>query len=145
MEPRVEKYWPIRCDLTMIDCIAMKGKHKSVVGLLQKQILEQLHSNHVGIEETCLLVRESIYWANMNIEIEQVVKQCSIDLEYQHTQPCDVALHYDIPCKPCEVVGADVCMINNRNLTCIVDYYSKFTVVKRWQAFQCRTWCKQSI
>ena len=39
--------------------------------------------------------------------------------------------HYDILCKLWEVVGADIFMINSKNLIFIVDYYSKFSVVKK--------------
>ena len=59
----------------MNDGIAMKSKHKIIPYPLQKQILEQLHSNHMGIEETWLLMREQVYWVNMNADIEQTVKQ----------------------------------------------------------------------
>ena len=48
----------------------------------------------------------------MNVDIEQTVKQCSIYLENQCTQPCETALHYDIACKPLEVVGTDVFIVN---------------------------------
>ena len=36
---------------------------------LQQQALEQ-HSNHTGIEKTCLSVHESIYWLFINDETE---------------------------------------------------------------------------
>ena len=37
----------------------------------------------------------------------------------------------ETPFKPCEVVGADIFMINNKMLLCIVDYHSRFPVVKK--------------
>ena len=46
--------------LAMINGIAMKGKHIIKPYLLQRQILEQLHNNHLGIEKTHLLTRESV-------------------------------------------------------------------------------------
>ena len=74
---------------------------------------------------------ESLYWVNMNTDIKQTVKQCSMCLEYQHTQPCKTVLHYDIPHKPWEVVSADVFMINHKSLLCNSDYHSEFPVVKK--------------
>ena len=61
----------------MIDGIALKSKCIIVPSLLQKQILEHLHSNHMGIEKICLLIRESVYWTNMNADTEQARKQFS--------------------------------------------------------------------
>ena len=40
VEPRVERYWPIRYELAMIEGIVMKGRHIIIPCLLQKQILE---------------------------------------------------------------------------------------------------------
>ena len=45
VEPGAEKYWPLRHELTMIDGIVMKGMCITIPCILQKQILEQLHSN----------------------------------------------------------------------------------------------------
>ena len=61
----------------------------------------------MGIENTWLLARESVYWINMNANIEHMVKQvCFILEEPVNTAPRKV-LHYEIPCILWEVVGAD--------------------------------------
>ena len=52
----------------------MKDKLIVILYLLQRQIIKQLHSNHMGIENTHLLTRESVYWINMNANIEQIIK-----------------------------------------------------------------------
>ena len=41
------------------------------------------------------------------------------------------ALLYEVPCRPWEVFGADVFMINNITLLCIVDYHCKLPMVKK--------------
>ena len=38
------------------------------------QILDQLHSNHMGIGKMWLLIRDSVYWINMNTDIEHKFK-----------------------------------------------------------------------
>ena len=53
-------------ELAMIDGIAMKGKRIIILSLLQKQILQQLHSNHMGIEKMRFLAHESVYLININ-------------------------------------------------------------------------------
>ena len=42
-------------------------------------------------------------------------------------------LHHDIPLRPWEVLGAEVFHFNNKNYLCIVDYHSKFPVIKRME------------
>ena len=48
----MQKYWPIRHELAMIDNIALKGNQIIIPFTLQNQILEQLQSNHMGTEKT---------------------------------------------------------------------------------------------
>ena len=85
---------------------------------------QQLH----GIEKAWFLARESVYWTNMNTDIEGMIKQYATCLEYQQLQ--EKSLHYAIPIRPWEVAGLDAFMINNKTLLCIVDYHSKFPIVK---------------
>ena len=48
----------------MTDGTAMKGKRIIIPFLLQRQILQQVHSTHIGMEKTMLSVHESVYWIN---------------------------------------------------------------------------------
>ena len=63
---KAEKYWLIRHELTMKDGIVMKCKCIIIPLVLQKQILEQLHSNHMGI------TKHSYSWGNQYIELTQM-------------------------------------------------------------------------
>ena len=38
-----------------------------------RQTLDQLHSNHMGIDKPGLLTCKSIYWVNMNVNIENTI------------------------------------------------------------------------
>ena len=46
-------------------------------------------------------------------------------------QPQERIIHHDIPLQPWKIVGADVFHYNNKNYLCIVDYNSKFPIIKR--------------
>ena len=61
-------------ELVITDGIVMKSKWISITFALQTQILDQLHSNHMGIEMMQLFTKESAYWINMNADIENMVK-----------------------------------------------------------------------
>ena len=85
----------------------------------------------MGIKKTKLLAQESVYWHSINTNIEEFIKQCPTCLEFQQTQPKEQIAHHDIPLRPWEVIGADIFQFNNKNYICIVDYHSKFPVIKR--------------
>ena len=52
-------------------------------------------------------------------------------LELQLTQPKEKIIHHNIPLRLWEVLGTDVFHFNNKNYLNIVDYHSKFPMVKR--------------
>ena len=49
----------------------------------------------------------------------------------RQTQPRETIINHNIPGKLWEVIGADMFTLNNNNYLCIVDYCSKFPIVKR--------------
>ena len=115
----------------VIDDVILKGRHIVMPNSLRQQVLNQLHTNHMGIEKTKLLARESVYWSSINADIKSYIKHCATCLEFQQSQPKENIIHHDIPLRPWEVVRADVFHFNNKNYLCIVDYNSKFPVIKR--------------
>ena len=52
-------------------------------------------------------------------------------MEYHQTQPKEKTIHHDILLRPWEVLGADMFQLDNKNYLCVVDYHSKFAVIKR--------------
>ena len=48
-------------------------------------------------------------------------------------QPKEKIIHHDIPLRPWEVLGVDILQLNNKKYLCIVDYHSKFLVIKRME------------
>ena len=56
----------------MIDGFAVKGKRVIIPFHLQRQILQQLHNNHISIEKSRFLVHASVYWVNNDAEIEKL-------------------------------------------------------------------------
>ena len=59
----------------MIGDIMMKSKRVIISLQLQKWVLQQLHSNHMGTGKMRLLVCESVYELNMNANIVNTMKQ----------------------------------------------------------------------
>ena len=55
--------------IAIIDSIAMKNNLIIIPFSLQKQIIDQLHRNYIGIEMMWLLARESVYWIKFESDI----------------------------------------------------------------------------
>ena len=83
----------------------------------------------MGIEKTRQLVRDSVNWINRNMDIEDTIKLLDIPLIPAGTtkRQCHSS---QIPGKLMEAVGTDLFTINKSNFLCVLDYYSKFPLVK---------------
>ena len=69
----------------------------------------------MGIEKTKLLVCKSVYWVNINNDIENYVTNFSTCLEFQQKQPKEKTIHHDIPMRPWDIINVDMFQPNNRN------------------------------
>ena len=127
----IRPYWSSKDNLAVIYGIVMKGRCIIIPEVLKQKALDQIYVNHMGIEKTKLLAHDSIYWVNINNDIENHVKNCGTCLEFQQMQPKEKTIHHDIPMMPWDVIGRDGFQLNNKNYICIADYHSKFLVIKR--------------
>ena len=66
----VRSYWTFRDDMAMIDGIILNDRLNITPKELQKQVLDQFHSNHMGIKKRWLLAHESTYWIGINANNE---------------------------------------------------------------------------
>ena len=131
MHINLKPYWSYRDELDIIEIVMLKGRCIIIPASLKQQVFEQLHTNHMGIEQTKLLTCKFVYWSNINADIKKYIKSCPKCLEFQQMQPKEKIIHHNIPLRLWEVLGADVFHFNNKNHLCIVDYHSKFPMVKR--------------
>ena len=86
--------------MAVIDRAILKGRWIVIPNTLQKQALEQLHINHMGLDKTKLLVDKSIYWSGIHRNIEKHIKNFSTQVEAHQTKLKEWVIHYKIPKKP---------------------------------------------
>ena len=123
-------YWNIRCDLVLEDGLILKGDRVVVPESLRAQVLEATHTGHQGETKCLLLARQSIFWPGISGDTRQVVKDCEICNQYQQAQPKLPAMQPDLPTRPWEKLGSDIFQFNGANYLIIVDYYSRFPIIR---------------
>lgn len=125
-------YWSYRDELSIEDGIILKGERIIIPSSMKAKILNQLHCAHQGIEKTKLLARDSVYWNNINSDIEKMVKSCPVCQEHQPAQQRETLLPHDIPNRPWETVGADFFQLNGKDYLIVADYFSKYFLVRKF-------------
>jgi hypothetical protein len=122
----LKPYWSYRDEITIEGGIAMKGHRIMIPTTMQKEILEKLHSAHQGMEKTKLRARTSVYWRELNKDIEKICKACSVCQELQSSQPKEPLISTEIPPRPWHTIGTDLFYLDGSEYLLIADYYSKY-------------------
>ena len=79
------------------------------------------------------MISKSIYWTNINDDIKKHIKIALHVLTFSTHNTKEMIIHHKIPAKTWDIVGADMFTVHNRNYLCIVDYHSKFPVIKKME------------
>ena len=104
--------------------------------VLAPDVQRQLHYAHQGDEKCKLRAEGLVFWANINCDIEELVKIYPPCQRHQKLNVKELLLPHDMPQKPWHTWGSDTFLGDNANYLVVVDYYGKFPVLKRISNFQ---------
>ena len=127
----IRPYWTFRKELSIEDSLIFKGHRIVVPQALQGEILSKLHASHQGVEKTKLRARTSVFWRNLNIDIEEMTKSCTICQELQPKQAREPLIQTEVPPRPWHTVGTDIFYLDDDEFLLIADYYTKYPFVRK--------------
>jgi hypothetical protein len=132
-------YWNYRDELTVSNGMILKGLRIVIPMSLQPEVLQQLHYAHQGAEKCKLRAKGSVFWANINRDIEEMVKSCSPCQHHQNLNTKEPLVSHDVPPRPWHTLGSDIFHWNNADYLLVTDYYSKFPVIRKLPNLQSST------
>ena len=92
-------YWNNRDELTVADGLILKGTRIVIPKPLQPGVMQQLHYAHQGAEKCKLRAKGSVFWANINKDIDELVKGCPPCQHHQKLNAKEPMLPHDVPRK----------------------------------------------
>ena len=95
--------------------------------------MSRIHSSHHGVKACLRKVRNSVFWPDMNAEVKEKVKQCSVYNEFQAKNPKEPMQSHPIPDRPWSRVSADQFTLLGKDYITLVDLYSDFIELKELQ------------
>ena len=131
-----------RDELGIANGVIFKERQVMIPESLRPDIISQLHQGHQGIEKTRSLARESVYWPNINKDIEQMVKACEICQKLQPSNQKEPLKPHDIPSTPWTKLASDLFTIEGEDFLLVTDYHSKYPVVTNLSNTKCETVAK---
>ena len=124
--PNITEFWNFRDELSVIDGIILKGHRILVPKALRAEMLDKIHSSHLGIEKTKQRAREILFWPGMATDIHQHVAMCSICAPKAPSNPKEPLISHTVPSRPWQKVGIDLFAWDMKTYLVTVDYYSRF-------------------
>ena len=125
----IRPYWEHRDEMSVYNKIIMRGERVLIPEKKRKDVLQNLHQHHLGITKTKQLARDTVYWPQMNAQIEDMVSRCEECLQLRNRQQKEPMIIHPIPDRPWSKVGSDLFELSNRHYIVAVDYYSNFIEV----------------
>ena len=119
------KFWNFRCDLTVEDGLVLKANRVVIPAAMRNKVLQAIHQGHQGENKCILRARESVFWPGISTDIRQVVKTCD---------PCNKH-------RPWEKLGTDIFEFNGEKYLMVVDYFSRFPVIRLLNNMTSHTVC----
>ena len=123
-------YWTFRCDLVLDDGLILKGNRILIPESLREEVLKALHTAHQGETKSLLLAKESVFWPGMANDIKKMVQCCPQCQQHQPAPPKLPILQPELPTRPWEKLGTDIFEYQGKRYLMIVDYFSRFIIVK---------------
>ena len=136
LAPALKPYFTFREELTVESGMVLKDTRIVIPKKMRKRILNQLHEGHLGENKCQAKAAQTVYWPNISNDIAQFVLNCLTCLKcsnqkHKHTTN---PLGQEVPIIPWTKLGSDLFSLNGNNYLLIVDYTSRFPIVKKLKA-----------
>ena len=124
--PELKSYYNLRNELTVVNNLILKGNKIVIPSTLIKEMKQILHTGHLGIERTKSNARSTMYWPNINNDINGMISNCIACQKYRNLNPREPLLSHEIPKDVWNKVATDLFVCLNKLYMIVIDYTSKY-------------------
>ena len=124
----------MRSELSVSDGLVLKNNRIVIPTALRKEMLQKVHTGHLGIVKCQDRAKQFMFWPGMNAEITEIVNACATCTEHCPKQASEPLNPHPITNYPWEKIGVDLCVYNGVNYLVMCDYYSNYPEVCRLQS-----------
>lgn len=139
VEDPVRKFYNMKDELHIVNGILFKRRSIIIPSSLQEEMLQRMHAGHLGISKTKQLVRGSIFWPNINEDINNKIESCQVCQKFQKANQPQPVLPHTIPSLPWQKLGMDLFLFDTQNYLIMVDYYSQYFEISPVNTYNSQT------
>ena len=122
----VQPYWNYRDEMTVQNGLILKGTRIVIPKKMKLNILERLHTGHLGQEKCKRRARATVFWPGINKDIEKMVNQCSDCIDHRARHCPEPLVPHEVQTQAWSKVGSDLFQLDNKDYLVIVDYHSNY-------------------
>lgn len=124
--PLAKPYFDFRDELSVQDGILLRGERAIVPKTLRTDMMQRVHSSHIGIGGCLRRAKECMYWPGMQADITQYIESCETCQMYENKQQKETLNPHEVPDRPWAKIGTDLCSFDGKDYLVTVDYFSNF-------------------
>ena len=121
----VKPYSSVAAELSVQNGLLLRGCRIVVPTAMKQDILEKLHTGHLGIVKCRERARQSVWWPGLSTQLVQMIKNCR-ECCKQQCQPAEPLITSELPELPFQKIGTDLFEWEKRTYLLVVDYYSRY-------------------
>ena len=126
----LRKFWTYQDELSIIDGLVLKGVRIVIPEQCRAEVIEKLHEGHFGIDQTKHRARDTVYWLEINKDIEALIRMGEICQEHSRRNNKDLVLARELPLAPWTLIQMDIFTCEYHSFLLTVDVTSRFPVVR---------------
>lgn len=125
--PLMAKYFfRLRNDILLDDDVLFYHDRVIIPKNMRQMILMKLHEPHFGVTKTQQRARSSIFWPNINNDIENIVSYCRVCQDNAPQNRKEPMIAHEIPDIPFQKIACDILEFATKSYLVIIDFYSKW-------------------
>lgn len=140
VEGELKSFYEKRREISLEQGVLMWGHRVIIPKEFRSDLLKEIHSSHMGIVKSKSLVRSYFWWPNIDNDLENWIKSCTICRENQNNPPKISSVKWPEANAPLERIHIDFCHPVNSNYLVIIDVFSKWVEVVK-----CKTISTQEV
>ena len=114
-----------------MDGIILKGEKILIPQSLRTDMLERIHSSHLGVTKCKERARDVIFWPRMGKQIEETVAKCETCQEHQMSNTKEPMTTGELQTSPWKIVTTDLFQFKGCDYLLLVNYYSRFFEISK--------------
>jgi hypothetical protein len=127
-------YQIVQGELSLADGLLVYNDRIVVPVKERKMILQKLHETHQGLNKCRQNAQATVWWPELGKQLKDLVNSCSVCREERPAQKHEPLRPTELPQRPWQQLGADLCSHEGKDYLVVTDYYSRWLEVRYLQS-----------